>query len=277
MLMTKTDTAHAMKPEAADQAPSVPAPPRIKPIVELFGVRLGYTKAPVLDKVSLAIEPGQFWCFLGPNGEGKTTLIKAILGALRPKRGRLFRNSEVFAKGRVSYVPQRLELNPVLPTSVREFILSGLAGVPTLGPMRQSRLDRVLEIVGLGASRNQNYWTLSGGQKQRALLARALIRDPQVLIVDEPTAGLDLAAAATVLEVLADMHATYDVTIVFVTHDLHIVARHATHAALFKGGAVISGELKDVMTSDRLGHTFGIPVSVETGMDGRPQIKASDT
>ncbi len=269
-----TQTPLATKPEAEDEPQSEPAPPPIKPIVEMIGVRLGYTKTPVLDKVSLAINPGQFWCFLGPNGEGKTTLIKAILGAMRPRRGRLYRNREVFAQGRVSYVPQRLELNPVLPTSVREFILSGLAGVSTHAQKRRSRLDRVLQIVGLSASRDQNYWTLSGGQKQRALLARALIRDPQVLIVDEPTAGLDLAAAATVLEVLADMHTTYGVTIVFVTHDLHIVTRHATHAALFRGGAVISGELDDVLTSDTLGRTFGVPLSVETGDDGRPQIKA---
>lgn len=271
-----TNTTLVMKPETSEQTPSAQNPSHIKPIVELIGVRLGYSRSPVLDKVDLAVMPGQFWCFLGPNGEGKTTLIKALLGALHPKRGHLFRNPEVFAKRRVSYVPQRLELNPVLPTSVREFILTGLAGVPSPAQKRQTRLDRVLQIVGLSAARNQNYWTLSGGQKQRAMLARALIRDPQVLVVDEPTAGLDLAAAATVLKVLADMHATYNVTIVFVTHDLHIVTRHATHVALFRGGTVTSGEIDDVLTSENLGRTFGRPVSVETGSDGRLQIKASD-
>ncbi len=269
------DTTPSQKPELASELKSAEDLSRMKPIVELVGVRLGYSRVPVLDRVSLSIEPGQFWCFLGPNGEGKTTLIKAMLGALRPKHGQLFRDPQVFAKGQVSYVPQRLELNPVLPTSVREFILTGLAGVRTHAEQRRKRLDRVLEIVGLSASRHQNYWTLSGGQKQRALLARALIRDPRVLIVDEPTAGLDLAAAATVLTVLADMHATYGVTIVFVTHDLHIVSRHATHAALFQGGVVLSGGLADVFTSERLGNTFGVPVPVEMGPDGRPQVNLS--
>ncbi|MBX2851451.1 MAG: metal ABC transporter ATP-binding protein [Phycisphaeraceae bacterium] len=247
----------------------------VKPIVEFEGVQLGYARATVLQDVCLSIEPGQFWCFLGPNGEGKTTLIKALLGALRPKRGRLYRNPEVFGKGRVSYVPQRLELNPVLPTSVREFILTGLAGIRTHADQRQKRLDRVLEIVGLSASRRRNYWTLSGGQKQKALLARALIRDPRVLIIDEPTAGLDFAAAETVLAVLGDMHETYEVTIVFVTHDLHIVTKHATHAALFRGGKVRSGELAEVITSEELGHTFGVPVPVAAGPGGRPQIQVA--
>ena len=246
--------------------------PRIKPLVELTAVQLSYSRKPVLDQVTLSIELGQFWCFLGPNGEGKTTLIKAILGALRPKRGRLVRDPWVFAKGQVSYVPQRLELNPVLPTSVREFVLTGLAGVSSPAAQRRKRLDRVLEIVGLRAARHQNYWTLSGGQKQRALLARALIRDPRVLIIDEPTAGLDLAAAATLLNVLADMHATYGVAIVLVTHDLQIATKHATHAALFRHGGVVAGELNEVFTSEQLEQTFGLPVPVGTGADGRPQL-----
>ncbi|WP_428386248.1 metal ABC transporter ATP-binding protein [Mucisphaera sp.] len=265
--MTTADTQTPAKPEVV--APE----PLITPVVELFSVDLGYGSIPVLSDVSMCIEEGQFWCFLGPNGEGKTTLIKGILGALRPKRGKILRDKEVFDKGRVSYVPQRLELNPVLPTSVREFILSGLAGVPTHAGQRQKRLNRVLEVVGLGASRNRNYWTLSGGQKQRALLARALIRDPQVLIVDEPTAGLDLAAAAAVLDVLADMRTTYGVTIVFVTHDLHIVTEHATHAALFRKGEVQSGTLSEVLNTEALSQTFGVPVPVETDSNGKRRIQ----
>ncbi len=263
-------------PEKLSEATSDEDKSRGKPIVKLAGVRLGYSRVPVLDDINLSIEPGQFWCFLGPNGEGKTTLIKAMLGALRPKSGRLTRDPQVFEKGRVSYVPQRLELNPVLPTSVREFILTGLAGISTHGEHRRKRLDRVLEIVGLGASRHQNFWTLSGGQKQRAMLARALVRDPRVLIIDEPTAGLDLAASTTVLNVLADMHTNFDVTIVFVTHDLHIVSKYATHAALFWGGAVLCGELREVISSENLGNTFGVPVPVEMGKDGRPQIRTSE-
>ena len=248
-----------------------------KPIAELTAVRLGYTGTPVLDRVTLAIKPGQFWCFLGPNGEGKTTLIKAILGALRPKSGRLYRDPRIFARGQVSYVPQRLELNPVLPTSVREFILTGLAGISASASQRRKRLDQVLEMVGLRAARHRNYWTLSGGQKQRALLARALIRDPRVLIIDEPTAGLDLAAAETLLTVLANMHKSFGVTIVLVTHDLHIATRHATHAALFRGGGVVAGELNEVFTSEQLEQTFGLPVSVGISANGRPQLNIAST
>ncbi|MEM1099407.1 MAG: ATP-binding cassette domain-containing protein, partial [Planctomycetota bacterium] len=99
------------------------------PLLSLQQATLGYGGRAVLKDVSFDIHPGEFWCFLGPNGEGKTTLIKSLLGALRPQRGLVRRQGKMFRAGKVSYVPQRLELNPVLPTSVREFVLSGLAGV----------------------------------------------------------------------------------------------------------------------------------------------------
>jgi len=265
-------TALAPAPTTPLALPEAPRETETRTIVALEQVALAYAGAPVLSEVSFTIESGQFWCFLGPNGEGKTTLIKAMLGALRPRRGRVLRDRAVFNRGRVSYVPQRLELNPVLPTSVREFILTGLTGVRTIADQHQRRLERVLEIVGLTAARQRNYWTLSGGQKQRALLARALIRDPRVLIIDEPTAGLDFAAAEAVLAVLADMHASYGVTIVFVTHDLHIVGEHASHAALFRRGRVHAGPIAEVFTSERLEQTFGVPIPVTLDAAGRPRL-----
>ena len=266
------NTAPALDDAHTPQASVMDATEAAKPILALERVKLGYAGTAVLSDVSFCVMPGEFWCFLGPNGEGKTTLIKALLGALRPSRGRISRDPAVFRKGRVSYVPQRLALNPVFATSVREFVLTGLTGVRTIGDQPRRRLERVLEIVGLGASRSRNYWTLSGGQKQRALLARALIRDPRVLIIDEPTAGLDFAASQAVLNVLADLHAAYGVTVVFVTHDLGIASRHATHAALFRGGFVSAGLLAEVFHSQSLAHTFGVPIPVTHDAAGRPRV-----
>ncbi len=257
--MIESDTANS----------STPANVQSVPQLSLIKATLGYGRRVVLRDVEFNINAGEFWCFLGPNGEGKTTLIKALLGAIRPQRGAIYRQAKMFRQGKVSYVPQRLELNPVLPTSVREFVLSGLSGVPSTALMRRHRLERVLDLVGLRAAKDRNYWTLSGGQKQRALVARALVRDPGLLIVDEPTAGLDYAAVEAVLKTMHELYTRYGVTIVFVTHDLGIAAEHATHLAFFRHGKVIAGPKGEVLTAERLHETFGVPVNLQCDEHGR--------
>lgn len=232
-------------------------------LISLEQVTLGYGRRVVLRDVEISIEPGQFWCFLGPNGEGKTTLIKALLGAVKPMRGKIRRKDWLFRRRKVSYVPQRLDLNPALPMSVREFVLTGMAGLSSSKSASESRLDRSLELVGLRGFREKNYWTLSGGQKQRTLVARALVRDPRLLIVDEPTAGLDFAAIESVLKVMRDLYREYGVTVVFVTHDLDIAAEHATHLAFFRNGKVTAGPKETVLTDESLHTTFGVPVLLE--------------
>ena len=248
------------------------AAPPSGPMLALDDTTLGYGRRAVLRGVQLEIQQGQFWCFLGPNGEGKTTLIKALLGALRPMRGTIHRQSWLSRLRKVSYVPQRLDLNPTLPMSVREFVLSGMAGLGSNAPIRKNRLERALELVGLPGSERENYWTLSGGQKQRALVARALVRDPRLLIVDEPTAGLDHAAVESVLTVMRDLYRNFGVTVVFVTHDLNIAAEHATHLALFRNGRVLAGPKEEVLTEEALHETFGVPIPIERSEHGRFHI-----
>lgn len=262
--------------ELSDSPKAWPDSKRVaeKPLISLQNAALGYGGRAVLQGVSFDIHAGQFWCFLGPNGEGKTTLIKSLLGAIRPQRGAVLRQAKMFRAGKVSYVPQRLELNPVLPTSVREFVLSGMAGVRSNAMKRTSRLNRVLDLVGLGASHKRNYWTLSGGQKQRALVARALVRDPGLLIVDEPTAGLDFAAVKAVLNVMQELYRDFGVTVVFVTHDLNIAAEHATHLAFLRQGKVVAGPKEQVLTAERLHATFGVPIDVHRDDDGRFRVGA---
>ncbi len=232
-------------------------------LVLFHGAQLGYRGRAVLRDVDLEVQSGEFWCFLGPNGEGKTTLIKAMIGGLRAQRGFVLRDRTIFGRGHVSYVPQELDLNPVLPTSVREFVTSGLAGIPVRGIDETRRLQRVLELVGLDASRRQNFWTLSGGQRRRALVARALIRDPKLLICDEPTAGLDYAAADAVSRILRDLNEQYRMTVVFVTHDIQLAVDHATHLAFFRKGRVIAGPVQSVLDEATLSATFGMPISVD--------------
>jgi ABC-type cobalamin/Fe3+-siderophores transport system ATPase subunit len=116
--------------------------------------------------------------------------------------------------------------------------------------------------------RRASFWTLSTGQRQRCLIARALVRDPRLLIVDEPTADMDLAAAAGLLEIITDLSRTKGITVIFVTPDLNIAARCATHVALFKNGAVTAGPLATTFPAENLRHTFGVLVEVQVQTDG---------
>jgi ABC-type Mn2+/Zn2+ transport system ATPase subunit len=233
-----------------------------KPVLSAEQVTLAYGRRTVLSDVNLAIRRGEFWALLGPNGEGKSTLIKALLGAVRPARGKIFLRADFQRRTRLALVPQECEVNPSVPTTVREFILGGLVGISLNGSQRDARLKGVLDLMAIPHLRERSLWMLSGGQRQRTLVARALIRDPLLLIVDEPTAGLDLAAAASLLDAITSLSREQGITIVFVTHDLSIAAQHATHAALFRGGKLTAGPLKEVFTPANLSRTFGVPVGV---------------
>lgn len=270
----KTDDGRAEIDSADDRACRTESADAM-PLLDVQKATLAYGRTVILSDVELQIRPGEFWCFLGPNGEGKTTLIKALLGAMKPRFGAIVPREDVFKRQRVSYVPQRLELNQALPTTVSEFVLSGLVGVPSNAETRAKRLARVLELVGLGRLKQRSFWAMSGGQQQRAMLARALIRDPGLLVVDEPTAGLDLNAARAVLDVLSDLHTRYQITIVFVTHDLQIAADRGTHAALFRDGKVTGGSMAEVLTGPALSETFGAPIEVQVDQTGRRTVRQS--
>lgn len=257
---------HLVAPAAAQASVTlVTAPPPAtdeKPVLCAEQVTLAYGRRVVLADVNLAIRRGEFWALLGPNGEGKSTLIKALLGAVQPVRGKIFLRADFQRRTRLALVPQECEVNPSVPTTIREFVLGGLVGITLDRSQCATRLKAVLDLMGITHLRERSLWTLSGGQRQRTLVARALIRDPLLLIVDEPTAGLDLAASASLLDAITSLSRDKGITIVFVTHDLSIAAKQATHAALFRSGKLTAGPLKDVFTPANLSRTFGVPVGV---------------
>jgi ABC-type Mn2+/Zn2+ transport system ATPase subunit len=231
-------------------------------IIKTTGLRLGYGRRAVLAQVDVEIRSGEFWFFLGPNGEGKTTLLRAILGMIPPQAGELWVHPELGQPQRIGFVPQRCDINPTLPTTVQEFVLLGLVGIPTDRHDEAMRLAWALDKVGLGRLEAKDYWSLSGGQRQRALVARALVRQPSVLILDEPTNGLDLAAEDAVLRFLAELHRQEHQTVLFVTHNLAIAARYATHIALFHAGEVEAGPRQEVLRRHTLERIYGVPVEV---------------
>ena len=209
---------------------------------------------------------------LGLNGEGKTTLLRAILGSLSPQAGTLWLHDALVNRARIGFVPQRCDLNPALPTTVREFIGLGAVGAQLSRKAQRALLPWTLEKTGLQHLATQSYWALSGGQRQRALVARALIRQPQLLLLDEPTNGLDLPTAEALLQCLVDLHQHDHVSIFLITHDVSMAARHGTHAMLLHDGHAITGPIQTVLTSQHLERVYGTKVDLSHDAAGRVTV-----
>ena len=241
-------------------------------LVKTEGLSVSYGKRTILRDVRLDIRVGDFWFLLGPNGQGKTTLLRCILGLLKPQSGSLWISPELQGRQRIGFVPQRCDLNPTLPTTVREFVLLGLVGIRAKRVECEKRLAWALEKVGLGAKGASSYWSLSGGQRQRALVARALVRRPRLLILDEPTNGLDLTTEESLLGFLAELNEKENITLLFVTHDLTIAARHGSHFALFHDLTVTAGPGPEVLVGNHLEETFGLPVDISRDQKGMATV-----
>lgn len=237
-------------------------------VLQASGVALAYGRQAVLTNLDLEIRQGEFWFCLGPNGEGKTTLLRAILGDLQPQSGHLWLHPTLAQRQRLGFVPQRCEINPALPTTVREFVLLGAVGTHLRRRDYAARLDWALERVGLQHMAKRNYWALSGGQRQRALVARALVRQPHLLLLDEPTNGLDLPTTETLLELLVTLNRQERMTLLFVTHDVALVARYATHVILVCAGRAVSGPSHEVLTQQHLERVYGVGLQVSRDAAG---------
>jgi ABC-type cobalamin/Fe3+-siderophores transport system ATPase subunit len=156
---------------------------------------------------------------------------------------------------------------------VREFVSLGLVGIQTSGVDRVGRLSWALDQVGLGGMEDRDFWSLSGGQRQRALVARALIRRPRVLVADEPTSGLDLSVETTLYESLVELNRTEHLTVVLVTHDLAVAARYGTHLALVHDGRVEAGIARDILQPGRLAKAYRAPVEVFSEASGSVSVR----
>jgi ABC-type Mn2+/Zn2+ transport system ATPase subunit len=211
-------------------------------LIRARDLALGYGERRVLSGVSLDVHRGEFWVFLGANGSGKTTFLRALLGIVAPLAGSLWLDPELAGRERIGFVPQRCELNPSRPTTVREFVSLGLVGTHVEARARAGRLTRALERCGLAGLERADYWSLSGGQRQRALVARALVRAPAMLALDEPMSHLDDDTAESLLGDLVAMNRTDGITLLLVTHDAAVAEAHASHVALFRDGTAIAGD-----------------------------------
>jgi ABC-type Mn2+/Zn2+ transport system ATPase subunit len=198
------------------------------PLVSLENVSVGYDSASVLQGVNLAIYPGSLVGLAGPNGSGKTTLFRAILGLLPVLGGSLSRNCPLANFG---YVPQSAALDPQFPLSVAEIVEMGAYGrvrsYQIFPKAEKQRAGEVLDQVGMRHLMRRSFFSLSGGQKQRILIARALMVEPKVMILDEPLSGVDEATRRSITEVLIKLSREKNLAIFFSSHDLEMVQRVA--------------------------------------------------
>ena len=258
-------------------------------MIELRDVSLSYAGSarPAVDHVDLAVSDGEFCALLGPNGSGKSSLIKLMLGAIAPTTGTaFFKGSELSSWDRqslarhIGVVPQLEEM--VFPMTVREFVAMGR--YPHLGPWRREGAhDRAAiesamlrcDIESLGP---RIVGTLSGGERQRVRIARALAQEPGLLVLDEPTAALDLAHEMAVFELLAQLREQSEVTVIAATHNINLAARYASRAVLLDRGRVIEdGPAASIMRPELVGDVYRWPVAVYphpgAGTDkGVPQV-----
>jgi ABC-type Mn2+/Zn2+ transport system ATPase subunit len=228
-------------------------------VIEARGLALGYGAHLVLSGVDLEVRAGEAWFLLGPNGSGKTTLLSAILGLLPPRAGSLRLHPQLAARDRIGFTPQKSALNPTLPTSVHEFVSLGAVGLRLTRSQRGERLAWALERAGLAGLAARDLHSLSGGQRQRALVARALVRRPHLMLLDEPTEGLDVASEQALLQTLEALRREEGLTLLFVTHKLRLAARFASHVALFHAGRVVAGPRAATLAREVVEQAFGVP------------------
>ncbi|MEX2281279.1 MAG: metal ABC transporter ATP-binding protein [Gemmatimonadota bacterium] len=238
--------------------------PSDRPAVITFSnVALGYGSKTVLSGLSFSINDGDLLALVGPNGAGKTTILRALLGTLPPKSGEVTRERNL----RFGYVPQRTTLDLAWPLDSVSVVAMGaydrIGVLKRAGAQARESALLALDQVGLGDLSDHRFSALSGGQKQRVLIARALIGKPSVLVLDEPTDGMDLVSSTSILGLVRALHATEGLTVIVVSHQLNEVANYVQRLALVTEGKFQIGLTEDVLTEENLSDLYGIPVEVD--------------
>lgn len=204
------------------------------PLIDARGITVEAGGHRILTGVDLAVRPGEIVTVVGPNGSGKTTLLRVLVGALRPAAGTVHRHADL----RIGYVPQRLSIDRTLPMTVSRFL--ALAGGP------RDAAAAALAEAGIEGLQSRQMAALSGGQFQRVLLAHALLRRPSLLVLDEPTQGLDQAGSAAFYGLVADLRRRRGVAVLMVSHELHVVMRASDRVVCLNGHVCCAGTPADV-------------------------------
>jgi ABC-type Mn2+/Zn2+ transport system ATPase subunit len=226
-------------------------------------VTLGYGSHTILTNLNFALSKGDYIGIVGPNGSGKTTLLHAILGSLKAQKGEITRHKEDLAFG---YVPQVQTMDDHFPLTVLDIVLMGR--YKNIGLLRRPRKEdkdkahHALEQVKIPDLTDRLFRELSGGQKQRTLMARALVCDPDVLVLDEPTNDMDVAAEHATMELIDQLQSEKGLLVLMVSHLLNVVVNHVHHVAIVGDGKMTVGPINEVVNAEMLQSLYGIPLNV---------------
>lgn len=215
-------------------------------LISLNSVTLGYDGKIVLRDIDLTVKRGEIITIVGPNGSGKTSMMRALIGALVPTTGSIVRSRAL----RLGYVPQKLNIDHSFPITLRRFL-----SVPKR--INPEQVTEAASLIGMGDFLDQQIATLSGGQFQRALLARAIIDAPDLLLLDEPTQGLDQNGSARFYQLIADLKEKLDCAIVLVSHDLHVVMSASDRVICLNGHICCEGTPSVVSSAPEYRALFG--------------------
>ncbi|OFW60145.1 MAG: hypothetical protein A2V52_00855 [Actinobacteria bacterium RBG_19FT_COMBO_54_7] len=244
-------------------------------ILEDVSASLGSNR--VLEGITFSLDEGTFLGVIGPNGAGKTTLLRVILGLVKPDRGmvRVMGMSPVELKHElhhIGYVPQQVLFDPLFPVSVYDVVMMGrTCCIGTFRFPRKADRTAVLEsirAVGLSGLEKRPIGQLSGGQQKRVFLARALCLETRILLLDEPTSGLDIEGQENFLELLSDLKKELSLSVVFVSHDVNVLARYADEIVCINRTMHLHGRPLEVLGSDRLKEAYRCEFDFLAGVGG---------
>lgn len=238
-----------------------------EPIIRFDHASFGFSNLIALKDISLSISEGEFIGVIGPNGSGKTTLCRAVLGLLAPVEGHLHifdcacDELRCHHRAKIGYLPQKGVVDRNFPVTVFETVMMGRYGALGLlkrpGKKDQDMARDALEQVGMGAHKDSALGLLSGGQQQRVFIARALAQQPRVLILDEPTTGLDITAQHNVIELVQHLHHELKLTVLLITHDINMIRSKVDRLVLLKTRLFAAGPPSEVLKPEILHQVYG--------------------
>ncbi|WP_268913903.1 metal ABC transporter ATP-binding protein [Lentilactobacillus sp. SPB1-3] len=213
-------------------------------VVQVNNLNVSFGRQQVLSDLNLNVQRGEFLAILGHNGVGKTTFVRTLLKQLKPTSGEIILAPDT----KIGYVPQFRNIDIEYPLSIRDFIALSFTGIrlPFLNRQEKQILNRVIEMVDLSDIANHSMGKASGGEKQRAYLASALVKQPNLLILDESTASLDPDAKQELLRVVKRLNVQEQLTVMFITHDVSVMAKYPDHYLWMKHGGYELGLIEDL-------------------------------